>query len=221
NHRIHVAERLKARVHAEACNRGGDMPRLARIVIYPFKSFDGLDVPEARVLPSGALQHDRQFALLDARGEWVNGKRTPRIHLLRSVVNMADRRIRLSAGGPAREFGIDADREALEGWLSEFLGMAVRVTENSDAGFPDDTVSPGPTVVSTATLGGVAAWFGGLPFDEVRQRFRANLEIEGVDAFWEDRLYGEEGDAVRFQIGDVLLEGTNPCHRSPLPTRSP
>ena len=197
------------------------MAHLSRIVIYPFKSFDGVEVAEARVLPSGALDHDRQFALLDAQGDWVNGKRTPRIHLLRSEIDSADRRIRLSAGATTREFHIDADRAALEEWLSGFLGMAVRIAENAAAGFPDDTVASGPTVISTATLVNVASWFGGLPLDDVRQRFRANLEIDGVQALWEDRLYAEEGSAVRFRIGDVLLEGTNPCARCVVPTRSP
>jgi uncharacterized protein YcbX len=197
------------------------MARLARIVIYPFKSFDGLELAEARVLPSGALEHDRQFALVDAHGKWVNGKRTPRIHLLRSTIDAASRQIRLLADGTTHEFHIDADREGLEDWLSRFFGMAIRIDENAASGFPDDTVAPAPTVISTATLTAVAEWFGSLPLEDVRRRFRANLEIDGVEAFWEDRLYAEEGEVVRFQIGEVQLEGTNPCQRCVVPTRSP
>jgi len=197
------------------------MPRLATIVIYPVKSLDGVVVDEARVLPSGALEHDRQFALVDDRGKWVNGKRTPRIHSLRSAIDAAARTIHLAAEGTKRKFHIDADRQALEEWLSNFFGLRVRLEENASNGFPDDTAAPGPTVISTATLAEVATWFGGLVLDDVRGRFRANLEIEGVESFWEDRLYGEEAEAVRFRIGDVLLEGTNPCQRCVVPTRSP
>lgn len=197
------------------------MARLAKILIYPFKSFDGLYVDEARVLPSGALEHDRQFSLVDAQGKWINGKRTPRMHLLRSVTNIASRQISLEFEGEKRAFHIDRDRAALEEWLSGFFGLTVRIEENAAAGFPDDTAAPGPTIISIGTLDAVATWYDGLTRDDVRRRFRANLEIDGVEPFWEDRLYSEEGSAVRFQIGDVLLEGTNPCQRCVVPTRSP
>ncbi|MGH7202074.1 MAG: MOSC domain-containing protein, partial [Planctomycetaceae bacterium] len=45
------------------------------------------------------------------------------------------------------------------------------------------------------------------------------LEIDGVEAFWEDRLYGDEGEAVRFRIGEVTFEGVNPCARCVVPAR--
>jgi uncharacterized protein YcbX len=197
------------------------MPRLARIVIYPVKSLDGVAVTETLVLPSGALEHDRRWALVDARGKWINGKRTPRINLLRSTIDPAARKIELTSGGKTDAFHLDADRARLEQRLSEFFGLAVRLEENAVNGFPDDTVATGPTVVSTATLAEVTGWFPGLDLLETRRRFRANLEIEDVEPFWEDRLYAEEREAVRFQIGNVLLEGTNPCQRCVVPTRSP
>jgi uncharacterized protein YcbX len=197
------------------------MPELSRILIYPIKSFDAVEVDQAHVLPSGALKHDRQFALVDAHGKWINGKRAPQIHRLRSAIDVAARQIRLSTNGTTREFQIDTDRAALEEWLSGFFGMPVRIQENETAGFPDDSQAPGPTVISTATLAEVAAWFAGLALDDVRRRFRANLEIDEVEAFWEDRLYSDEGQVVRFQIGEILLEGTNPCQRCVVPTRSP
>jgi uncharacterized protein YcbX len=196
------------------------MPRLARIVIFPVKSLDGVAVNEARVLPSGALEHDRQWALFDAQDKWVNGKRTPQIHRLRSVIDPTAQKIVLTSGATTAEFGINTERAQLEQWLSDFFGLAVRVKENAAAGFPDDTAAPGPTVVSTATLAEVTGWFPGLTLPETRRRFRANLEIEDVEPFWEDRLYAEEGEAVRFQIGDVQLEGTNPCQRCVVPTRA-
>ena len=87
-------------------------------------------------------------------------------------------------------------------------------------GFPDDTIRNGPMIVSTATLQTVVDWFPGLDLEEARRRFRTPLEIDGVCAFWEDRLFGVlETDAVRFTIGDVRLEGTNPCPRCAVPAR--
>src|SRR5262249_37241441 len=150
------------------------MARLARIVIYPVKSLDGLAVDQARVLPSGALEHDRRWALVDTQAKWVNGKRTPRIHLLRSTIDPVARKIALTAGGKTGAFDIDAERGPLEQWLSDFFGLAVRIEENASNGFPDDTTAPGPTVISTATLADVAGWFSRLDLAETRRRFRAN-----------------------------------------------
>ncbi|MEO1069043.1 MAG: MOSC domain-containing protein, partial [Cyanobacteria bacterium J06638_6] len=44
-------------------------------------------------------------------------------------------------------------------------------------------------------------------------------EIDGVPAFWEDQLFGPDSAPVRFAIGDVVLEGINPCQRCIVPTR--
>ena len=41
-----------------------------------------------------------------------------------------------------------------------------------------------------------------------------------LPAFWEDQLYGEnERSVVRFRIGEVDFEGSNPCARCPVPAR--
>jgi uncharacterized protein len=43
-----------------------------------------------------------------------------------------------------------------------------------------------------------------------------------LPAFWEDQLYGEnERSVVRFRIGEVAFEGSNPCARCPVPARDP
>lgn len=231
-------------------------PTLSRIVVYPIKSLDGVTVSHSRVLPSGALLHDRRFVSCDAAGQVINGKRTVAVHKLRlrelaaacgqpnvpawldamvmeSPGNGASPRSRTDQPTPspspesvAQPRGEGPDEEpfrflaAAEAWLSARLAMPVRLIENPLAGFPDDTAAPGPTVISLATLAEVALWFPGLSIDDVRARFRANLEIDGVEPFWEDRLYAEAGEAVRFQIGHVSFDGLNPCQRCVVPTRS-
>ena len=62
------------------------MPYLARILIYPIKSLDGVAVTQATVLKSGALQSDREFAIVDEHGRFVNGKRNAKVHGLRSQI---------------------------------------------------------------------------------------------------------------------------------------
>ena len=61
------------------------MPRLARIALYPIKSLDPISVDAADLLPCGALKHDRQFALVDVAGRFVNGKRTDLVHRLETA----------------------------------------------------------------------------------------------------------------------------------------
>lgn len=197
------------------------MPQLSRIRIYPIKSLDPLEVDESVVLPGGALRHDRRFALSGAGGQLINGKRNARVHSLRATFDRDCRAVTLSSGGESRVFNLDGDLAGLAAWFSRYFDQPVTILENSAAGIPDDTDAPGPTVVSDATLAEVASWFSPLSADETRLRFRANLEFNGVEPFWEDRLYSEVDIPVHFRIGQVELEGTNPCQRCVVPTRSP
>ncbi|MEW6436138.1 MAG: 2Fe-2S iron-sulfur cluster-binding protein [Pseudomonadota bacterium] len=196
-------------------------PVLSRILIFPIKSLDPLEARQARVLQSGALEHDRTWALFEENGKFVNGKRHAAVHRLRAEIDMPARAVTLRDQGErglgSESFSVD-DAAPLEAWLRSYFGFPVAFRKNCDLGFPDDTESPGPTIISVATLAEIGRWFG-LPIDEVRRRFRTNLEIDGVPPFWEDRLFGAAGTTVRFRIGDVMLEGINPCQRCVVPPR--
>jgi len=196
---------------------------LARIIVYPIKSLDGVAVDRATVLPSGALQYDREYAIADQQGKFINGKRSPKVHLLRSQFDLATKTVSLKVAGTASvdTFHLDGDRAQLEGWLSDYFSTPVRLQQNSLAGFPDDTNASGPTIISTATLKAVAAWFPGGGYEEMSARWRTNLEIADVRPFWEDQLFAHEGDLVEFQIGEVHFLGINPCQRCIVPTRHP
>lgn len=196
-------------------------PHLAHILIYPVKALDGVEVGASEVLASGALAWDRRFAMFDGSGKYVNGKKNARVHLLRSSFDFAAQRLELAGeGAPAAAFDVQSERAALERWLTGFFGIPVSFREDSGAGFPDDTESPGPTLISTATLREVAGWFD-LSLEQTRARFRSNLEIDAVPAFWEDRLYGPAGTTVRFSVGGVVFDGINPCQRCAVPPRDP
>ena len=199
------------------------MPHLAAITLYPIKSLTPQAVTEATVLASGALRHDREFAIFDADGRVVNGKRTPRIHDLHSSFDLASGALCLEARdrGPAHRFSWPDDQAAVDDWLSNFFALDVGLRHHAEGGFPDDRNAPGPTVISTATLAEVASWFPGLSVESARVRFRANLEIDGVPPFWEDRLFGEPDTTVPFQIGGVTFHGVNPCQRCVVPPRDP
>ncbi|MBW4615385.1 MAG: MOSC N-terminal beta barrel domain-containing protein [Desmonostoc vinosum HA7617-LM4] len=197
------------------------MPHLAKILLYPIKSLDSVEVENVAVLASGALQHDREFAIFDEQDGFVNSKRNAKVHLLRSQFTLVNRTVSLQIPGSnsTQVFHLDCDRQALQATLSDFFGFAATLRQNPLMGFPDDTNSPGPTIISTATLTAVAAWFPGLSVEEMRRRIRANIEIDGVPAFWEDQLFSEQGDFVSFRVGDVHFLGVNPCQRCIVPTR--
>jgi hypothetical protein len=208
-------------------------PRLVNIRLHPIKSLDPVSVLEARISPSGGLALDRAWALYSVDGKWVNGKRTPAIHLIRSDYSPDLREITLSVPGdrreiPTRTFAFPGAHEDAAEWFSVFFDQQI-IVRYSENGFPDDSIASGPTIVSTASLESICNWFSpsakgfpGITIDEARQRFRATLEINGVPAFWEDQLFGEdERSVVRFKIGEINFEGSNPCARCPVPPRNP
>jgi uncharacterized protein YcbX len=200
--------------------------RLANIRLHPIKALDPAHVNEARIGPSGGLEHDRAWALYFVDGQWVNGKRTPAIHLIRATYAQGVSSVTLSVPGdrrniPKTTLAFPGDTSAASDWFSSFFEQAVTV-RYSPEGFPDDSIANGPTIVSTASLQAVCDLFPGMTIDEARQRFRTTLEIDGVPAFWEDQLFGEEErSAVRFRIGQINFEGSNPCARCPVPPRDP
>lgn len=200
------------------------MARLSRIVIYPVKSLPGVNVSEAALTANSALMHDREYVLRSARGI-INGKRDARIHQLAASCAIAgsDVRVTLGTGAAAATYTLNdpAQRAQLQARLTQFFGEPVHIDRNTQGGFPDDTDAPGPTIVAEASLAAVASWYPGHAVDDMRRRFRANLEIADCPAFWEDRLYGAPGETVVLRIGDARFTGTNPCKRCIVPTRDP
>jgi uncharacterized protein YcbX len=196
--------------------------RVVRITLFPFKSLDGVDVASAAFAERGALAWDRAFAFVDDAGDFVTAKRTPRMHTLRVAYEGAPDAavVRSEATGASARFAFDGDPIELEALVGAHVGEPVRLQRDDAGGFPDDVQSPGPTIVSTATLTEVGSWFG-FPLDEMRARLRANIEIDGVPAFWEDRLVAPEGSAVPFAVGEATFGGTNPCARCVVPSRDP
>src|SRR5260370_269742 len=201
-------------------------PRIANIRLHPIKTLEPVHVKEARIGPGGGLEFDRAWALYSVDGQWVNGKRTAAIHLIRAAFAPDISSVTVSVPGDQRKmlattFAFPDDTAAASKWFSNFFDQPITV-RHSPEGFPDDTIAYGPTIVSTASLQAVCELFPGMDLDEARQRFRTTLEIDAAPAFWEDQLFGEEErSAVRFRIGEVNFEGSNPCARCPVPPRDP
>ena len=185
------------------------MPTVSLLRIHPVKGLPPAEVTAARVLPSGALECDRRWALLDARGRFVNGKNFPTIHRIAARFDVPAGEVTIDG----RTYGLRAQGAAIAAACGDLLGEPLAWTEDVHVGFPDDLESTGPTLVSSASVAAVAGWFG-LDVEAVRRRFRTNLEIDGVEAFWEDALYGGV-----LRVGTVEVQAINPCARCVVPSR--
>ncbi|QGN07965.1 MOSC domain-containing protein [Halorhabdus sp. CBA1104] len=197
------------------------MARIERLRVYPVKGLDGIDLETARVRPGGTLEHDREFALFDTDGDVLNGKRTDRVHDLETDFDPGSSTLTVRPpDGDRREFDLDSDAESerTQAWFSDFFDIELTLERDESLGFVDRR-EMGPSVVSTATLREVASWFDTLSVDGVRRRLRANIEVSGVDAFWEDRFVGEA--APGFEANGVHFEGVTPCGRCVVPERDP
>jgi hypothetical protein len=223
------------------------MVRVAELVAYPLKSNDGVALDRAEVGPAGALRGDRTYALVEAgvdpheasvgaSGGYVNGKSEPAVHGLRASYELAaptdatptavtlSRPARPETGAAAdeRRLALPDEGDALAAWVGDYLGYAVDLVREPDGGLPDDRAAPGPTVVSRATLETVAGWFDAVAdATEMRRRLRPNVVVDDCPAFWEDRLFADHGEAVRFAAGETELLGVNPCQRCVVPSRHP
>jgi uncharacterized protein YcbX len=195
---------------------------LRQILVYPIKSLDGVSVNEARMTEGGILEFDRVYAIVDEAGAYVNGKRSPRVQLLRTSFDPLFREVAIWQTGESvrNQFCLE-EPEPLNKWLSNFFEFTVKLISETKSGFPDDRTAFGPTVTSESSLATVCEWFPGVDLESARRRFRSNLEIAEVPPFWEDHLFGAPGELKPFQIGDVHFLGHNPCQRCVVPTRDP
>ncbi len=194
-------------------------PHLARITVFPVKSLQGVSLGEARVRGGGGLLHDREYRFADDEGLSLNSKRMgEKLIRLESSFDLAFGELRVADDTGAITARLPSEAALVERWMSERLGCPAHLERDDQQGFPDDEEASGPTLVSTATLAAVAEWFD-LDTDEMRRRLRANLEIDGVPAFWEDRLYAAADQPRYFRLGDVRIEAVNPCARCTVPSR--
>lgn len=190
------------------------MPQVTRISLFPIKSLDGFEAEAARILPSGAIENDRRFALQDSQGKYINGKRVAAIHCVRAQFDPASLEVTLSAErAESEKFSLPENSNGLSDWATQVLEQPCQLVENATAGMPDDTDAPGPTLISTQSLEEIADWFD-VPLDECRRRLRTNVEIDAPEPFWEDRLVGQQ-----FSVGAVPFFATGVCQRCVVPTR--
>ena len=208
------------------------------LFIYPIKSCRGHALDRALVTPRG-LQDDRLLMIVDGDGHFLTQREYPRMALI--APTLGDELLTLRAPGmnaldlPIRTSGphgyamIWNDRcqvldqgETVAQWLSDYLGIAVRLVRLSDTFHrPID-----PHYRRTAA--DETSFADGYPFllisqaslDDLNQRlatalpmnrFRPNIVVAGCEPFAEDGW-------PQLQIGPVTFYPVKPCARCPIPT---
>ncbi|WP_084265550.1 MOSC domain-containing protein [Actinomadura macra] len=199
---------------------------VAGLNVFPIKSAAAVALPEADLTPAG-LRHDREFMLVRPDGHHLSQREVPELALLRPgfdgvklTVHTTLARAPLvweAIDGPARDvtvhhrpcLGIDQGDEPAE-WFSSALGLSCRLVRFTGTR-------------STRLGGGTLAFADGYPvsvlsresLDDLNRRtdvrlpvdrFRANLVLEGLGPYGEDRV-------TRLRGGGAEIELIRPCGR--------
>lgn len=197
-------------------------PFLSRIRIYPVKSLDPVELQEVEI-GIHSLKYDREFAMLAEDGRFINGKRTGAVNQLKAEYDLAKQIIHLSArsGGEVESFHMVNDKALIEKYMTTFFGLTTHWLHHTKGELMDIPTACSVSVVSEASLQSLQHDLNGYDLENIRLRFRANLEIGGVLPFWEDKLFGTPGTGIRFKVGDVEMIGVSPRARCNVPPRDP
>lgn len=198
--------------------------RVAALNCFPVKSCAAMSLAEAPLGERG-VRGDRSFALLDPGGRALTQRDAPRLATIGA--QLAGERLKLELGGLdqlalevaafrdarraivwGRVLGARAAPEDVNRRLAGYLGTAVElVALEPDAVHSLADAEP----VLVATLATLEALNARLAAPVGIERFRANVVIDGAEAFAERGWH-------RLAIGEALLECVSPCERCEVTT---
>ena len=211
---------------------------LAALHLYPVKSCGGIAVAEATVTGAG-LEHDREWMVVTPEGRFVTQRECPRLATVRVALDADTLTLAAEGGGSVavpldlrgapvevtvwrdRCHAYDQGAEAAR-WLSEWLGRPVqlarfapeqrRLSDPAWTGGVDaeNRFSDGFALlaISRASLADLNAR---LAVPLAMNRFRPNLELDGLPPYGEDELE----DLV---AGTLRLRRVKPCTRCTITT---
>ncbi len=199
-------------------------PTVSQLRIFPVKSLEGLQVDQAEVGIHG-LKWDRHFAIVAKDGQLISGKRNPEVNRLAVSYNLPEQQINLRDRSQERayQFPLEVGHKELDEYLSDYFQLAVSLHHDIEGGFQDIPRIGSLSMYGSASLKALHADLDRHEIDELRRRFRVNVEITTEDPYWEDQLYIRPGLRVKCMIGDVEAIGVAPrvrCAVPPLDTRT-
>lgn len=198
--------------------------KLSKIRIYPIKSLDFVELDRVKT-GLHTLHQDREFAMFTSDGRYVNGKRTGRVNQLHAQFDLENYKISLGERGQDKRevFDLRENNTSLNQYLSDFFQLAIKLVQNKKGELQDMPGVGSLTVLSKASLVALHEKFPEISLEDFRQRFRVNLEFDGMEAYGEEILFSskEEKNAVQFKIGNVEMYGISPRARCSVPPRDP
>jgi uncharacterized protein YcbX len=197
-------------------------PLLSRIRIYPIKALDPVELQEAEV-GVHSLRYDREFAMITHDRRYMNSKRSGKVNQLKATYDLPNYRVYLAprAGGVTDSFHLLNDKGKLEEYLESFFGEPISLAHSEHGQLMDIPTASSVTLVSEASLLSLHTAFPDLSPEDLRLRFRATLELTGVDPYWEESLVGSPGVGTRIQVGEVEMITVSPRARCNVPPRDP
>lgn len=195
---------------------------ISRIRIYPIKALDPVELQEAEV-GVHSLRYDREFAMITQDQRFMNGKRSGRVNELKATYDLLNDLVYLTprAGGSVESFHLFNDKRKLEYYLEAFFGEPLSLIHGKQGQLMDIPIASSATILSEASLQLLQREFSEHTLEDVRLRFRATIELAGVEPYWEENLVGEPGVGMRIQIGDVDMICVSPRSRCNVPPRDP
>ncbi len=208
---------------------------LSEIVVYPVKSLGGIQLSEAKVIQSG-LEYDRRWLLIDQENRFVSQRTMPvlttlavqirdkaiYVHEKQNETNGIEIPWTLTSEQPVTVTVWDDQIQSyqypnhINQWFSNYLNKPVRLVKMS-------AEKPRTKQLQVAPYNSTMSYADGYPFlvlskasvEKISQeigeqidirQFRANLIIDGCEAFAEDQLQ-------EFSISDVHFQMVKPCKR--------
>jgi len=197
-------------------------PAISKLRIYPIKSLGFVELEEAEI-GVHSLKNDRLFAMVDENGRYVNGKRNHLVNLLKTEFDLTNGLVKFSekSNGNPTSFELKEGNDELDDYLSNFFDIKLNLKKNAEGAFMDIPLESSVTIVSEASLQYLQKDLERHNLENMRLRFRSNIELTGVEAFWEERLYKKPGIGMRFKIGNVEMIGISPRARCNVPPQHP
>ena len=222
-------------------NRNTGTFTLAALHLYPVKSCRGIAVAEATVTDAG-LEHDREWMVVTPEGRFVTQRECPRLATVRVALDAGTLTLAAEGAGTVAvplgfrgspvEVTVWGDRcrahdqgDEVARWLSDTLARPLRLVrfEPSQRRLSDPAWTGGLEAatrfsdgfallaISRASLADLNAR---LAVPLTMDRFRPNLELDGLPPYGEDELQ----DLV---AGPLRLRRVKPCTRCVITTTHP
>ncbi len=195
---------------------------VSKLFIYPVKSLDPVELTEAEI-GIHSLKHDRSFAMMGDDGRYINGKRTGRVNQLKASYDLEQGLIHLTPRDKEQveTFELSTDNKDLNDYLEDFFDLKLHLIQSAKGELLDVPYRSSVTTISEATYQSLLQDFPHHNIEDLRLRFRANIEIKGVDAYWEEQLIKAPGTGIQYTIGDINMIGMTPRARCNVPPRNP